>query len=82
MDFNINVRPGKNLPKTAAKLDIPVHVVKLGKLVYELELLTQMKDNLWLKIHITTFTVILTPFCNLKQYFSILDVTYTFPKET
>ena len=75
-------RPRKNLPKTAAKLDIPVQVVKLAKLVYELELLTQMKDISWLKIQITIFTVILTPFCNLKRYFTILDVIYTFPKET
>ena len=37
-------RPRKNLPKTAAKLDILVHVVKVRKLVYEPELLTQVKD--------------------------------------
>ena len=76
------LRPRKNHPKTAAKLDIPVQVVKLEKLVYELELLTQMKDISWLKIQITILTVILTPFCNLKRYFTILDVIYTFPKET
>ena len=42
-------RPRKNLPKTAAKLGILVHVVTLTIMFYELELLMQMKDILWLK---------------------------------
>ena len=42
-------RPRKNVPKTAAKLDILVHVVTLTIMFYELELLMQMKDILWLK---------------------------------
>ena len=42
-------RSGKNLPKTAAKLGILVHVVTLTIMFYELELLMQMKDILWLK---------------------------------
>ena len=38
----------------------------------------QMKNIRWLKTQIRIFTVNLTPFCNLKRYFTIVDVIYAF----